>query len=246
MGVTLHCNVWAFHCNGFSCCEGGALGWRVFNSVSWIVAVPRLESMGSVVVMHKLSCSVACGIFPSQQSNHVACTGRWILYHWATRDACASVLETVLVPAVPVTVSLGSLPPVGPLGPWESSPFPCPCHQWKCRALPLSSAPSAPRPQSLTFCFLGHVSGFSLDHCEASKLYPWSPSLWGWQEGGTPYLTGFHRWGEGEMPQQSTSSLQRNSLLPASSTPSFCRLDMDDSCYWWNGFIISVCSVERV
>ena len=197
--------------------------------------------------MHRLSCSAACGIFPSQQLNHVSCICRWILYHWATREAPASVLETVLISAIPVTVSLGSLPPVGPFSPWENSPFPCPCHQWKCRALPLSSAPSAPWPQSLTFCFLGHVSD--------SDWTPWSlqtvpfKSLSFGLTGGRnppPHLTGFHRWGEGEMPWQSSSSLQRNPLPLASSTPSFCRLDMDDSCYWWNGFIISVHSVEKV
>ena len=42
----------AFHCNGFSCCGAKALGCS-----------------GSVVVVHKLNCPVACGIFPDQGSN---------------------------------------------------------------------------------------------------------------------------------------------------------------------------------
>ena len=33
------------------------------------VVAPRLQSTGSVVVAHRLSCSVACGIFPDQGLN---------------------------------------------------------------------------------------------------------------------------------------------------------------------------------
>ena len=47
------CSVWVFHCGGFSCCGAQASA----------VAAPRLQSTGSVVVMHKLSCLAACGIF---------------------------------------------------------------------------------------------------------------------------------------------------------------------------------------
>ena len=34
-----------------------------------VAAVPRLDCTGSVVWMHRLSCSMACGIFPDQGSN---------------------------------------------------------------------------------------------------------------------------------------------------------------------------------
>ena len=34
-----------------------------------VVAVPRLQSIGSIIVAHGLNCSVACGIFPDQESN---------------------------------------------------------------------------------------------------------------------------------------------------------------------------------
>ena len=40
-----------------------------------------LWSTGSLVVAHRPSCSVACGIFLDQGSNSdVSCIGRWILY----------------------------------------------------------------------------------------------------------------------------------------------------------------------
>ena len=35
-----------------------------------IVVASGLQSAGSVVVVHRVSCSVACGIFPDQESNH--------------------------------------------------------------------------------------------------------------------------------------------------------------------------------
>ena len=38
-------------------------------------AVPGLQSTGSVVVVHALSCPVACGIFPDQGSN--LCLPHW-------------------------------------------------------------------------------------------------------------------------------------------------------------------------
>ena len=44
-GATVHCGVKVSHCGGFSCCGAQAL-----------------EHMGSVSVMHGLSCPAACGI----------------------------------------------------------------------------------------------------------------------------------------------------------------------------------------
>ena len=46
------CSTWASHCSGFSCCKAWAPG-----------------CVGSVVVAHRLSCPVACGIFLEQGSN---------------------------------------------------------------------------------------------------------------------------------------------------------------------------------
>ena len=42
---------------------------------------------GSVVVAHRLSCSVACGIFQTRARTRVPCIGRQILNHCATRKA---------------------------------------------------------------------------------------------------------------------------------------------------------------
>ena len=41
--------------------------------------------MASVFVAHRLSCSLACGIFLDQESIHVPCIGRGILNHWTNR-----------------------------------------------------------------------------------------------------------------------------------------------------------------
>ena len=60
---------WASHCRGFSCCGARSLG-----------------TQASVVVVHRLSCSTVCGIFPDQGSNPCPCFGRWILNHWTTRE----------------------------------------------------------------------------------------------------------------------------------------------------------------
>ena len=43
--------------------------------------------MGSVVGMHGLSCSSACGIFTDQGLNPCLPHWDWILHHWATREA---------------------------------------------------------------------------------------------------------------------------------------------------------------
>ena len=51
-------------CGGFSCCRAWGLG-----CMGSLVAVPRLQSTGSVVAMDRLSWSTACGIFPNQGSN---------------------------------------------------------------------------------------------------------------------------------------------------------------------------------
>ena len=52
------------HCGGFSCCEAQALG-------TWASAVAAhgLQSTGSVVVMNRLSCSLACGLLLEQILN---------------------------------------------------------------------------------------------------------------------------------------------------------------------------------
>ena len=76
----LHCCAWAF----FSCSERGLLfaavrmlliavasrcrAWAVGAQASVVVA-HGLQSAGSAVVAHRLSCSAACGIFLDQRLN---------------------------------------------------------------------------------------------------------------------------------------------------------------------------------
>ena len=71
----LLCSAWASHGSGFSYCR--ALAWG-----TW----------GLLVAAQGLSCSITCGIFLDQDRTHVSCIGRWILYHWATREALAVFL----------------------------------------------------------------------------------------------------------------------------------------------------------
>ena len=47
----------------------------------------RLQSVGSVVVMHGLRCSMACGIFLTRDGATVPCIGRRILNHQIMREA---------------------------------------------------------------------------------------------------------------------------------------------------------------
>ena len=62
---------------GLRCCEhsfsscgkwGYSSSWRVGFSVQWLLLLQNTGSrrVGSIVVAHGLSCSVACGIFPDQ------------------------------------------------------------------------------------------------------------------------------------------------------------------------------------
>ena len=64
------CNAQASHCHDFSCCRTLSLAHSGFSSVAL-----QLQGTGSIAVVHKLSCSGACGIFRDQGSN--AC-----LLHW--------------------------------------------------------------------------------------------------------------------------------------------------------------------
>ena len=60
----------------------------LLTAVISLVAKHRLcGSWASVLVAHELSCSAACRVFPDQELNGVSCTGRWIVNHWATREA---------------------------------------------------------------------------------------------------------------------------------------------------------------
>ena len=56
---------WASHCSDSSCCRALPL----LSAPALVVAAVRLRNTDSVAVMHGLSCSAACGIFPDQGSN---------------------------------------------------------------------------------------------------------------------------------------------------------------------------------
>ena len=72
-GAPLCCGARASHCSGFSCCRAQALGMQAS-----VVAARGLQSAGSVVVAHGLSCSTACGIFPDQGSNLCPLCSVWM------------------------------------------------------------------------------------------------------------------------------------------------------------------------
>lgn len=57
------------------------------NAVALHVAALRLYSAGAVAVVHRLSCSAACGIFLDQRPNPCLLNGRRTLYHWTAREA---------------------------------------------------------------------------------------------------------------------------------------------------------------
>ena len=56
---------------GLSCCSGFSLVavCGLLTAVTSFVATPGLESTDSIVVAQRVSCSMACGIFPYQGSN---------------------------------------------------------------------------------------------------------------------------------------------------------------------------------
>ena len=52
-------------------------------------------SIGSVAVVHGLSCPVSCGIFLEQGRTCVLCTGRRILNHWTTREVQVAEFDSL-------------------------------------------------------------------------------------------------------------------------------------------------------
>ena len=69
-GLLFSCNLQASHCSALLQSMGSRAHelcylWHTCS----IVAAPRLQSTGSIVVVHQLSCSTSCGIFLDQGSN---------------------------------------------------------------------------------------------------------------------------------------------------------------------------------
>ena len=98
-GAPLCCSSRASHCGGFSC---------------W--GTRALETRASVVVVHGLSCSAACGIFPDQGSNCVPCIGRQIRNHCATKAVPIYIYFNYKCLSGFRTISLGYFPELEFLG----------------------------------------------------------------------------------------------------------------------------------
>ena len=76
----------ASHCGGSSCCRAQALGHLGISRC----AVPGLWSAGLVSPQHM-------GFSRTRDQTCVSCFGRWILYHWATKEALYDCLLMKLV-----------------------------------------------------------------------------------------------------------------------------------------------------
>ena len=51
-----------------------------------LAVAPRLESTGSALVAHGLSCPAAHGIFPTRHQTGASCISRQMLNHWTTTE----------------------------------------------------------------------------------------------------------------------------------------------------------------
>ena len=74
-GLLSSCGARTPHCGGSSGCGARAVG-----------------RAGSVAVMRGLRCPAARGIFQISGGICISCLGRWILYHWATREVAPQPL----------------------------------------------------------------------------------------------------------------------------------------------------------
>ena len=81
-------SVRAANCSGFSCRD------RLQSTQASVAAASGLSSTGSVVAQYELSCPWHMGSSQTKDWTHVSCTGRQMLYHWATREAPNSIFET--------------------------------------------------------------------------------------------------------------------------------------------------------
>ena len=89
-GATLHCNMQASHCSGFSCCGARVLGTQASVVVAcglqslWLTGsraqAQELWHTGLVAPRH-------VGSSRARARTRVPCIGRWILNHSATREA---------------------------------------------------------------------------------------------------------------------------------------------------------------
>ena len=97
-GATLCRGAWAPHCSDFSCCGSRTPGHAGCSSCSlWAQDVTPyfgaqaqwLWPTGSVALQH-------AGSSWTWDWTRVSCIGRWILYHWATKEAQVYFLNWLL------------------------------------------------------------------------------------------------------------------------------------------------------
>ena len=97
--LSLHCCTWAFS----SCGKRGftlsvwCTGFSLRGFPCGVQALGHMGVRSYDLLMLRLSCPIACGIFPDQSHTHVPSIGRQILNHKTTREAPNSVFITKYV-----------------------------------------------------------------------------------------------------------------------------------------------------
>ena len=90
MRAAPRCGAQTSHCNSFSCCGAQAPGHECFSSCSmW---AQKLWFPGSRLQAQQLWCTGLVALWHVESSQIrdwtcVSCIGRWVLYHWATKEA---------------------------------------------------------------------------------------------------------------------------------------------------------------
>ena len=86
-----------------SCSQLGGVGFPLVASLvsacwwtGFCIAAPGLGSASSVVVVHGLVALWQVGSSGTRAQTRVSCIGRWILYHWDTREAPSLLLLLLL------------------------------------------------------------------------------------------------------------------------------------------------------
>ena len=66
---------------------------RLLIALATLVAERKLLSTGSVLVLHRLVAPRDVVSSQTREQTRVQCIGRWILYHWTTREVPLSVFQ---------------------------------------------------------------------------------------------------------------------------------------------------------
>ena len=82
-GLVSSCRAQASRCGNISCCGARALGCLGFSSCGSWALEHKFNSCGARQLLHSMW-DLTC----------VSCFGRWVLYHWATRETLVDVFYT--------------------------------------------------------------------------------------------------------------------------------------------------------